>query len=425
MMMAIPYLIYQSLRLRRNQWLGPSELRLIQQRKLRKVIRHAYEHVPYYRRLFDSAGIRSDAIRGPEDLCKIPITSRRELQALPVGDITQRGLDLHRCMKVKTTGTTGTPLDILIGPHEVRYRGVVLRRIFSSYGCRLTGKWVRVTNALIPAPRHWYQSLGIRRVKLVNILRPMEDQIRIIREEKPDVLEGFASGIRAIAETVKREKIRGICPKIVITGAEMLTEESREIIEEVLGVKVFDLYNSWEFGSIAWECQEHAGYHVNADGLIVEVIRDGREAVPGESGKIVITSLSAFAMPFIRYALGDIATMSDRRCPCGRGLPLLERIEGRADDVIKIPGGKTVAPYLITQVLRYIPGIHRFRFVQERDGHCRVEIVEGTGFSPDTVEEIKKSLRKILGQDLHLDVQTVDEIPHDPSGKLRVVLSRT
>jgi phenylacetate-CoA ligase len=209
-----------------------------------------------------------------------------------------------------------------------------------------------------------------------------------------------------------------------MSGGSLLSRETRKRIEAVFGVPVIDLYSCWEFGNIAWECSRHSGYHMNADSLIIELVRDGKRVSAGERGELIITSLDAYAMPLIRYQIGDLGLLGNPGCPCGRGLPLLERIEGRSNDGIRLADGKILHDYPITILLRSIPGILQFRLVQETLGEFKVDLVTGEGFGPGTVERAEKGLREVLGPDITLQFRMVNEIPPDPSGKIRSVLSR-
>ena len=418
------YSLYYLIRLMRSQWLSPSEIEAIQRKKLKALVRHAYEKVDYYRELFDSAGVRPGEINDPQDLARIPITTKKQLQAMPIERITARGIRLDECLKTKTSGSTGIPLDILIGPKDSRFRGAVFNRLFFANGYRLRDKAVAVTNLVVKRKPHWYETLGIRRGGFVNVLHGIDEQIDHLREARPDLLRGLTGSLRVIAEAVRERGINGIRPRVILTGGEVLTEETRQVLQDVFGARVIDSYNSWEFGNIAWECGHHAGYHINADGLIVEAMKEGRRALPGEQGELLITALNGYAMPLIRYRIGDMGVLSDRRCPCGRGLPLLERVEGRTDDLIRVPDGRIVSPFVITNTLRYIPGIGQFKLTQDRSDAFEILLVRGKGFSPETVETAREELRKLLGEGVLLHIQLVDHIPPDPSEKIRAVISR-
>ena len=416
--------LHHLIRLLRSQWMSPEEIEAIQKRKLKAVLRHAYENVDYYRRLFDSAGVKPEEINDQGDLLKIPITTKKQLQALSPEEITAKGIRLDDCITFKTGGSTGIPLDILVDRKELRFRGAILMRAFLASGYRITDRALFIVGQPRKLPHRWYQSLGIRRQKYISMLEPVDDQIRHLREEKPDFLVIDSSCFPILAAGLKKLIAEGIRPRIVTTGGSILTEERREAMESMFGVRVLDYHSSWEFGNIAWECRRQAGYHVNAEGFIVEVIQNGRRALPKERGEIVITDLNAYAMPFIRYKLEDVSALSRHPCPCGRGLPLLEKIEGRINDLIRLPNGRVVLPAGIARAFRLVSGISQYQFVQEGENEFRVSLVKGEGFCPTTPENVEKALRQVLGADIRLHTQIVDEIPRDPSGKLRAFLSK-
>ena len=416
--------IYHLIRLMRNQWLSPAEIEEIQRRKLKSLLRHAYENVDYYRQLFDSAGVKPGEVKDREDLLRIPVTTKKRLQSLPIEKITVKGLKLEECTKLKTSGSTGIPLDIIVREEDLRFRGAVFRRILLAHGCRLRDKTVQNTHYPLRFPRHWYQCLGIRRGYRISPFSEIDDQIDQLRRRNPDIISSVPATLMAIAKAVKERGANGISPRIILSGGEILTPQAREFINTTFRTTTIDLYSSFEFGNISWECKQQAGHHINADGLIVEVIRDGREALPGERGEIVITALSAYTMPFIRYKIGDIGVLSGRRCPCGRGLPLLERIEGRTIDAIKLPDGRRVTTHAIETTLTSIPGISQFRVVQEEKNEFWVYLVKGENFCLTTPEHVERELRNILGDPIALHIQVVDELSLDPSGKLRAVISK-
>ena len=423
-MLMYSYSLYYLIRLMRSQWLIPSEIEEIQRKKLRALVRHAYEKVDYYRELFDSARVKPEEINDLHDLTRIPITTKRQLQAVPIEKVTARGIQLDECMKVRTSGSTGIPLDILIGPKDLRFRGAVIMRAFFANAYRLTDRVVSLADFPLKRSSHWYQSLGIRRHKNIPAFLGIEEQIKELQGENPDLLIINPSRFEVIEEKLRETDPHAIRPRIVMTGGNVLARESRRRMEAIFGVPVIDLYSSWEFGNIAWECSHRAGYHMNTDSLVIELIHEGRRVSPGERGELIITGLDAYAMPFIRYQIGDIGLLSDHGCPCGRGLPLLERIEGRNNDLIRLADGRVVSSYPITNLLRSIPGILQFRFVQEGLREFKVDLVTGKGFGRETIEKAEKGLGEILGPDIILQFRMVNEIPPDPSGKIRSVLSR-
>jgi phenylacetate-CoA ligase len=183
------------------------------------------------------------------------------------------------------------------------------------------------------------------------------------------------------------------------------------------------MYGTEENGLLAFECKQHAGYHVVSDAAIVEIVKKEKNAAEGEYGDIVVTSLFNYSMPLIRYNIGDIGTFTNTKCDCGRGLPLIKRIEGRTDDFLTLPSGRKISPRVIN-VIEDIPGVSRYKTVQEAKDRIVVNIVKGRGFGPETINEIKKHIKAgCLGEDVKVDVKLVDELSTNRRGKLRAVVS--
>jgi len=178
-----------------------------------------------------------------------------------------------------------------------------------------------------------------------------------------------------------------------------------------------------EFGTFAWECQEHNGYHMDIESLVVEFVKNGENASPEEKGDIVVTGLFNFTMPLIRYAIGDAGSYSLEQCSCGRGLPLMKIIEGRVDDFLVLPSGTVISPRNIN-FLENVKGILEYRIIQKKLDTILIQIRKGTEFSENTISQTKDEIRNgCLNEDITIDVEIVDEISRDKSGKTRAVVS--
>ena len=181
---------------------------------------------------------------------------------------------------------------------------------------------------------------------------------------------------------------------------------------------------AYECGNIAWECGRHEGYHINIDSLVVEIVNNGKPAKPGEEGEVVITNLDSYAMPLIRYRIKDIAVGGESLCSCGRRLPLLRRIEGRSDDRVVLSNSTIVSPYELKYHLESVPGILQFRVIQEKTNQFVLQLKIEQNFTKGTVtRKATKEMTRILGHQSHIEIQIVDEILRDPSGKIRSVIS--
>jgi phenylacetate-CoA ligase len=175
---------------------------------------------------------------------------------------------------------------------------------------------------------------------------------------------------------------------------------------------------------IACECERHEGLHINADSVFVEVERNGRPAAPGEPGSIIVTDLTNRAMPILRYQIGDVGVTSDRQCPCGRGLPLLEKVEGREADYVVTTAGRLISGISLTENLAIeVPGAAQVQIVQERLDHFRFRIVRGPEFAPRSIDKLRQMVSERFGAATSFECEYVERILPEASGKYRFCIS--
>ncbi len=424
-------LFYYFWKIRNNQRLTPSELEKLQNRKLRAIIKHAYENVPYYHRLFNSVNLSPEDIRTKEDLVKIPITSRRTIQELPIGERVTKGVNISKCMRCRTSGSSGIPLDVFLSKKEMSYRIAMQTRV---YGLNLTHKKVNMLDREpLPAQgspatifrilKKYLNKLGLWRRYYFSLFEEPQELVSKLLEIKPDVIETQPSTLRLISKFLRENNLRGISPKSIFTRAELLSKEDRERIESVFNIKLTDLYGTTEFGIVAWECEKHRGYHINSDIVVMEAIRDDKQ-VYGQEGQVICTDLINYTMPFIRYALGDVVVLSKEKCSCGRNFPIIELVEGRSNDFVTLASGRILSPLLLLLCLEKIDGISQYRLIQEKIDMFNVQIVKGRNFKEAALDKIRRKLRELLGKNAQINVDMVRELPKDKSGKVHPVVSR-
>ena len=412
-------------RLRKHQWLKTEKLEEIQRKKLIPMIKHAYQNVSYYHKLFDSAGIKPEDIKSMEDLPKIPITNKSTFQSLPITEITAKNIDLSKCLSLRTSGSQGVPLTIYFYKKDKNFLDMVWARAKLENGQRLRDKRVSIRESqYFLAQKSWFEHLGIWRRVNLSCFDDVKNQLKIVEKVNPQVITGYPSTLKLLARTVQEQKNKRVHPRLIFTTAELLDADSRRFIASTFEAPVFDYYGAHELGLIAWECSEKSGYHINIDSMVVEFVWNGKAVSPGERGKLICTTLHSFAMPFIRYDIGDVCVKSDEKCTCGRGIPLMKIIEGRTVDFIVFPDGKLGSPYLFTCIMEKIPGIARYQIIQEEKDRIVVLIIQSQEFTQDTVISIRRNLEKVLGKDVQIELRIVDCIPPDRSGKFRVVLSK-
>ena len=408
--------------LMRAQWLSPERLRDIQRRKLRRLVAHAYRNVPYYRQLMDEAGAEPGDIDDPGALAKLPITHKEAWAAQPMARKLARNFAGTRLIKARTSGSSGTPVEVVYRPQDKAWWRWLALRGWLANGYRPTHRMLVLSDArFAPRGRHWYQYLGMFRQVHTSIYEDVARQAQAASTLRPHVLRGMTSDVYNLARHLREQGSGGFDPQVVITSAELMDNHTRRYINETFGVRLTDFYGSMECGWIASECSAHRGYHVNADCLIVEFVGDGRAVGPGEAGELVVTNLHAYAMPFIRYSVGDVGVPLDVPCPCGRGLPLMRTVEGRIVDCVDLPDGRRVSPYQLTCAVEQVPGVQRYQIIQSRDGSLLVKVIPTAGFDATGHTRIKRELEELLGHAVAVESVLVDELPRDGSGKFRVV----
>jgi phenylacetate-CoA ligase len=318
--------------LQRSQWLGQDQLAVIQDRKLREIMNHAFQKVSFYRGLYKAVGVDISEIKDVKNLINLPVIDRRIMASTSLTQRTAIDADLASCIPMTTSGSTGTPLTVFEDQFSACYRAALYARLYWASGIR---PWHKVCLTGPDSVRRTVFSAimdsgGVlrRRVKTISLEAGMDEAVRLLLKWKAHALIARPSEFKKLIEYCG-EKGQYPLPKVAITGHEMHDSPTTRLIENSLHAKVFDFYGLTEVGLVAWECHSHAGYHINGDSLVVEFLRDGEPVSPGEQGELCITNLYRTATPKIRYLTQDMATPIDDECACGRGLPLLKNIQSR------------------------------------------------------------------------------------------------
>ena len=415
-------LAYRLRRLLRDQWLPLERVRDIQRAKMRNIIRHAYEHVLYYRRLLDDSGVTPEEIQNVHDLARLPITTKQQLMAQPRADVIADIVDPKRTVTQRTSGSLGMPFDVIFRPQDREWWGLLeLRGWMANRYHRRLRTLVLTDSRSSQTRRAWFEYLGLFRRTYASIHDGAERQVETARAVRPEVIKGMPSDLFLLAQAVREQKVTEVAPKVLFTSAELLDDGARKSINDTFGVQLADFYGSMECGWIAWECPSHAGYHINVDCLVVEFLRDGKPVSAGEPGEVVVTNLHNFAMPFIRYSVGDVGIPLGELCPCGRGLPLMKTVEGRTIECLTLPDGRLISPYRLTCTVGEIPGIYRYQIEQSSPSKLTVKIIPGHDFGEGTLHGVREELEQLLEHSLDVEPVIARELQKDRSGKFRVV----
>jgi phenylacetate-CoA ligase len=408
---------------------GASRLEIVafRNRRLRQLVEHAYARVPYYTRLFDRDGLRPNHIRTVEDLAKIPITSRCELQDVPPCDIVAQGIDPASLIPSLSSGSSGRPLTVRRSWMEERLHNAYRWRALASYGLRATDVHLYVTAP--KADRHQDNrvleraagALGIGRTAVISCFESPDAIVQIVRATRPGVVSGYANALARLARSVDPRVLRGLGLRFVGTGGEVLTADMRRSIEEAFSAPVYDTYASVEFNVLAWQCRTTGDYHACDDGTVMEVLRNDTPAADGERGELVGTNLLSHAMPLIRYRLGDLVVKGCDVCPCGRPFSTIRSIQGRMIDRFVLPDGRTVHPYEFGLIRA--SWIREFQVMQEEMDLIRLRIIAFHRPSSGEIQALLQPIVQLVGEGVKVKMDLVDRIPVETSGKFRVYRS--
>jgi len=413
----------------RDQWLAPEQIAALQWQRLKRLLEHCEQKVPYYRQRWREAGIAVADIRNLDDYAQLPMLTKADIRQH--FDALQAEGWHDRVLTKATGGSTGDPLRFGYTRESYERRTAVMWRGYDWAGSRMGRRTLFVWGGAVGTPNRVqqfkdrvYNAAFARRV--LNSFGMTEANMAgyadAIDDYRPQVIVGYVGPLVRLAQWLLDTGRRVAAPRSIIGAAESLHEFQREIIERAFGCPAYNTYGCREFMLIASECERREGLHVNADHLVVELQRHpGAPAT--EPGEVVITDLFNYGMPFVRYLNGDVATASDHVCSCGRGLPLLQRVDGRLLDAIRTPAGHLLPGEFFPHMLKDVPGLVRFQVVQRRLDQLELSLVRGPGFDEASLAYIRRELAKVVGDSLQLNVHFVDDIPLTPSGKWRVCIS--
>lgn len=415
--------------LRKSQYWSHQQMKAWQLDRLNILLQNAKKNSSFYAMKLEGFKI---PLQHLEAIQELPILTRDDIK-LFFNDICCRNINLKTCELSRTGGSTGEPMRYYLSKNSKNWnRGTVYRSAewanvyLGDRLVQMTGshydykKFQKIQQKLI---------LFFQRYKDLSVASVTEDLFhkyyKIIKQYKPKSIWGYSSGIYQFAKFIETHYPSSEFGylKALITSSETLRSDWREKINSVFGIeKVFDHYGSRE-AYIASECSQHKGYHIHSETIILEVIKkNGEWQQKGDMGKIVITDLSNHAFPFIRYAIGDVGIMGDRRmCPCGVSLPLLEKVVGRISDCI-ILKDRILTPFFGT-LMSSSNGIEAYQIIQESMEKLIVKIIKNEKYTPGDENMIKKTLENLSGLEHGVCLEYVDKIPVPPSGKRRFVIS--
>lgn len=403
--------------LEQTQWLTPEELRERQLRQFRKVLRHAVATVPYWRDRLAGATGRADAGMEWSGLQTLPLLTRADVQALGNALLSRSIPPEHGgLVSSETSGSTGRPINRYgTALTDLFWRAFTLREHFwhgRDFSGKLAAIRLKVERGEI---RGWGPAtdlvLDTGPCVLLNLRTDLDEQLDWLQAQAPQYLITNASNLLWLAQRSAERGIRlpGLLQARSYGGA--LPEGTRAAVRAAWAVELVDVYTAEEVGYIALQCPQHHHYHMQSEGLIVEILDDaGQACVPGQIGRVVVTTLHNYAMPLIRYELGDYAE-AGAPCACGRGLPVIRRIMGHERNILRLPDGRRHWPSFPTDKwARAVPVIRQLQLVQKSRDHIQARIVAPRDLEHDESVKLIESLRDCLGHPFQMTVERVEAI---------------
>lgn len=406
-----------------SQYWDPDRLARMQQGAVLALIRYAAGHSPYWSQRLAAASVEHPDDR--EVLGRVPYLRKADLVSSAAQIITRRSMRDH----VKTTGgSTGQPVQIRKSANSLARERAATWRAYEWAGLEVAAPQARIWGRPITrSSRLRYRLIDFVSNRIRLSAFDLGDEkfhlyFRRLVRFRPAYIYGYVSAIREFVDFVHR---RGLALpdslKCIISTSELLSPEVRAELQVRTGLTVFNEYGCGEVGSIAHEC-ERGGLHVMAENVLVEIDAPGREA-PGE---VVVTDLHNHVTPLIRYRLGDYAKLSGGTCACGRGLPLLEGVYGRAYDFLLMPDGRKIHPelpiYVFEEARTTIGGISQFQVIQTSMAALVLRVVPEEGADTAAIEaHLRRRFGEVLPLQKELDVEFVQNIQREGSGKMRVV----
>lgn len=422
--------------LKASEFMSTLELQDLQLQRMRAILRHAELHVPYYRERFRSCGISWTHLESLEDIGKFPLLGKPDVRENLHFEMFADGVKVKELHRISTSGSTGEPFTTYADRDQLEIRFAATLRALEMTGWRFGQKQMRL----------WHQTLGMNRVQgfkerfdallmrrtfvpAFELDQKGLDALRnLIEEKKPYLIDGYAESLNFLSNYILKQGKLSHAPKAVMSSAQALTEQVRASIEDSLGAVVFDKYGSREFSGIAYECGFGSGHHVVDESYFVEILVDGRPAEPGEVGEVVITDLTNYSVPLIRYRIGDLATAvrPEVACQCGRSHSRIGRIEGRTQAIVKCGNGVYLPGTFFAHFFKEHDSVVRFfQVVQEKENEFQLNVVlQSNGFDSD-LENVVAQLREYVGSadETPITLAIVDEIPLLRTGKRSPVVS--
>ena len=409
--------------LQHSQRWTSEQIKEYQWQQLKTLLHHAYEHVPYYKKLFNLRGITPDKIQSFHDLQQIPFLTKEIVQE-HTNELKATNYPARTFEETITGGSTGFPLRFYVekGVWYAKHLAYI-KTLLERAECHAMDKSVQITGSEKPWEyRPLSRTLVLSSFHMTDHNLPI--YIKKIRRLQPHYIIGYPSAITMLATYMKDNTLE---LKAIFCYGETIYDWQREFLEELFQCRVHGQYGHREQSVLAGTCEKSNSYHIFPEYGFVELIdRNGRQVTKdGESGEIVATGFHTGIFPFIRYKTGDIAVYSTHHCECGRNYPLLKSIEGRAQDFV-VSKTERLVPFMGVHhlVAKSSENVKECQLYQERQGEIVLRVVRRKTYSEDDARRIQEIFYKRFGEEFSLTLTYLDSIPRTSRGKYQFLIQK-
>lgn len=415
--------------LERTQWLTPEQLASIQLQNLRRFLQTIGQRVPYYRDLFESLRFDSAGVTSVADLSALPLLTKADIRR-HTDRLKAQGHGV--ISRYNTGGSSGEPLVFFIGKDRKSHDVAAKWRATRWWGVDIGDPEAVIWGS--PIEHGAQDRIRLLRDRLLrSVLLPafemsearLDGFVSDLRAQRPRMLFGYPSALSLIARHAARRGVRldDLGVRVAFVTSERLYDEQRATIEQAFGCPVANGYGGRDAGFIAHQCPA-GGMHISAEDIIVETVdAQGRACPSGVAGEIVVTHTATWEFPFVRYRTGDVGTLDESTCSCGRGLPLLRDLQGRTTDFVVAQDGTVMHGLALIYILRDLPGIGAFKVTQVSKDLTQVQIVREAGFDDACVPGVVDGFKRRLGAGVDVQIEFVASIAPEKSGKYRYIVS--
>ncbi len=414
-------------------WTSPKVLETLQRHRLRRIVNHAWAHVPFYRTSMEQAGIKPGDIRSCEDLRLLPLVSNEDIRKNP---------------SLLNSDTTNYENDLLL--RAGNYKNIYWsRRAALQWFNRLT-RFRTVINEALNQPSgyieaylhpetscnqkmnaYWRRHLAFTgraggRHRL-DISDPYEETCRKLNELRPDIVYCYGSQTEQFLKYVFTQGLEFHAPRIWVYGSDYMSPETKSFIEDTFGCLVFSVYSMNEMGAFGFQCERREGFHLNIDACCTRIVdQQGRTVPDGETGEVVISNLVNRSTVILNYRTGDRARFNTEQCSCGRTLPLLKELYGRVCDTLYCANGRNISFGVLDSMLgSWMDLVSVYQIVQDRPGHLCWHLVELPGADREEItRQLDKVTRTLAPYPNQVEIRWVDNVELTAGNKRKFVIHR-